>query len=77
MTTMQVWFANKRLMRTCDLLLATLTLILALEGKDRTVAMLDQQLKRLRRDQIVAATVQRLTLLGSARKCVYTHPVVL
>ena len=46
-------FANRRLMRTCDLLLATLTLILALEGKDRTVAMLEQQLQRLRRDQIV------------------------
>jgi len=46
-------FANKRLMRTGDLLLATLTLILALEGKDRTVAMLDEQLQRLRRDQIV------------------------
>ena len=33
-------------MRTC-------TLVLALEGKDRTVAMLERQLERVRRDQVI------------------------
>ena len=46
-------FANKRLMRTGDILLATLTLVLALEGKDRTVAMLERQLEMVRRDQVI------------------------
>ena len=52
------WRANKSLMRTGDLLLAALTLILALEGKVWTIAMLERQLDGCARDQLDSAVAQ-------------------
>lgn len=49
---------TKRLMRTGDLLLAALTLILALEGKVWTVAMLERQLDGCARDHLDSAVAQ-------------------
>jgi hypothetical protein len=46
-------FAGRRRMRTDDLLSATLTLTLALEGKDRTVAKLEELLERVHDDRVV------------------------